>query len=334
MRNPLPLERQLAAAWPRGVAGEEQVLVAVSGGPDSIALLQALVQLSPDAGRHLTVAHFNHRWRGEASDADERFVVELAKSLGLACHVDRQAETAIAAPDGLEAAAREARYKFLTATSERLGIRYVATGHTADDQAETILHHILRGTSISGLAGMSRVRLLSPAVTLVRPLLEVSREAVIEYLTALDQSWRDDVTNTDRALMRNRIRHELLPLLARDYAPGVVESLLRLGQVAGQVQAMIGPLATELLERTTISCSECEVVLDCDELVEKPIHLVRELLVEVWRRQRWRRQAMGMRQWQQLAELATSTSRERLTIMLPGAIRAERAGNLLTLTHA
>ena len=97
---------------------------------------------------------------------------------------------------------------------------------------------------------------------------------------------------------------------------------------------MIGPLATELLERTTISCSECEVVLDCDELVEKPIHLVRELLVEVWRRQRWRRQAMGMRQWQQLAELATSTSRERLTIMLPGAIRAERAGNLLTLTHA
>lgn len=327
-----PLEQLLASAWPRGISGEERVLVAVSGGPDSVALLRALVNQSPNEGRHLAVAHFNHGWRGEASDADERFVVELAASLGLACHVDRRQGDGSPTPDGLEAAARDARYKFLTATAERLGIRYVATGHTADDQAETILHHILRGTSISGLTGMSRLRLLSPAVTLVRPLLEVSRSEVVAYLEELGQAWRDDVTNSDRALMRNRIRHELLPLLAQEYSPGVVESLLRLGQVAGQVQAMIGPLATELLDRATVRQSENKLVLNCDLLHEKPIHLVREMLVEAWRRQHWRRQAMGLCEWQQLADLAMG-ARNDPAIMLPGAMRAERMGNVLTVTR-
>jgi len=334
MPEPSPLEQLLTSAWQRGIAGAERVLVAVSGGPDSVALLRALVCLSPDGGRHFAVAHFNHGWRGGASDADERFVVELAESLGLECHVDRQPREASSTPDGLEAAARDARYKFLTLTAERLGIRYVATGHTADDQAETILHHILRGTSISGLSGMSRLRLLSPAVTLVRPLLEVSRADVLTYLATLGQEWREDVTNADRALTRNRIRHELLPLLASDYAPGVVDSLLRLGQVASQVQAMIGPLATELLDRAKYSCSESELVLDCDVLHAKPIHLVREMLVEAWRRQQWRRQAMGLREWQQLAEFAMSANSKQPPIMLPGTIRAVRTGSVLTLTRA
>jgi tRNA(Ile)-lysidine synthase len=132
--------------------------------------------------------------------------------------------------------------------------------------------------------------------------------------------------------MRNRIRHELLPLLAREYAPGIVDSLLRLGQVAGQVQAMVGPLATELLDRATRSRSEGELLLDCDALHAKPIHLVREVLVEAWRRQHWRRQAMGLREWQQLAELSLGSG-ERTAIMLPGAIRAVRTGSVLSLTR-
>ncbi len=331
MPEPSPLEQLLASAWPRGIAGEDRVLVAVSGGPDSVALMRAMVCLSPNAGRHLAVAHFNHGWRGAASNADERFVVELAKSHGLACHVARWAHDELPTSHGLEAAARDARYKFLTATAERLGVRYVTTGHTADDQAETILHHILRGTSISGLSGMSRLRLLSPAVTLVRPLLELSRAEVLAYLASLDQEWREDVTNADLALTRNRIRHELLPLLSREYAPGVIDSLLRLGQVAGQVQAMIGPLAIELLDGATRSRSDRELVLDCELLREKPIHLVREMLVEAWRRQHWRRQAMGLREWQQLAEMALGASGELAAIMLPGTIRAERSADQLSL---
>lgn len=326
-----PLEQQLAEAWPRGIAGGERVLIAVSGGPDSIALLRAMARLSPSAAQHQAIAHFNHGWRGEASDADERFVIDVGKSLGLACHVGRQVGTNPSMPDGLEAAARDARYAFLTATAERLGARYVVTAHTADDQAETILHHILRGTSISGLAGMARFRLLSPAVTLVRPLLEVHREKVLDYLQVLGQDSREDVTNADRTLMRNRIRHELLPLLARDYAPGVIESLLRLGQVATQVQAMIGPLAAELLELATVSRTDGRLVLNCNLLREKPMHLVRELLVAVWRQQHWRRQAMGLREWQRLAELALSAHDDGTVIMLPGAVRAERSGSTLSL---
>jgi tRNA(Ile)-lysidine synthase len=122
-------------------------------------------------------------------------------------------------PDGVEAAARAARYEFLQATAERLGARYVATAHTADDQAETVLHHIVRGTGLAGLAGMSRARSLGAAATLIRPLLSFRRRDVIEYLGALGQSYCEDTTNRDPAFTRSRIRHELLPLLASGLQP-------------------------------------------------------------------------------------------------------------------
>ncbi len=328
-----PLEAQLREAWSRGLAGEDRVLVAVSGGPDSVALLRAMVRLSPAGGRHLAVAHFNHGWRGEASDADERFVVELAGALNVVCHVGRQTTAASPAPDGLEAAARDARYAFLRETAESLGIRYVATGHTADDQAETILHHILRGTSILGLAGMSRIRLLSPVVTLVRPLLEVPRAEVLTYLDMLGQTAREDATNADRTLMRNRIRHDLLPLLQREYAPAIVDSLLRLGQVSRQAQAMIEPLAAELLEDATITRTDDAVVFDCRAMRGKPVHLVREMFVAAWRALAWPRQAMGLKEWQQVAELAMRSDAEPAAIMLPGIIRAERTSGQLKLSR-
>lgn len=187
-----PFEIELARAWPATLWSDVSVLVAVSGGADSVGLLRGLARLKcPGSGR-LWVAHYNHGLRGAASEADERFVADLAAKLNLGFRSGRASDGQLAEPghNGLEAAAREARYRFLQQTAEEVGARYLVTGHTADDQVETILHRILRGTGLAGLSGMGRIRPLSPAVTLIRPLLGIRRVEVREYLAAIDQPWR------------------------------------------------------------------------------------------------------------------------------------------------
>ena len=167
-----PFETRLAASWPPEDWKDLTVLAAVSGGGDSVALLRGLAALKlPGEGR-LIAAHVNHKLRGADSDADQAFVQELCGQLGLACEVATAAvdPTAGSRGQGIEATARRARYAVLEEMAGRVGARFVVTAHTADDQAETILHRILRGTGIRGLSGMSRSRRLGPA-TLLRPLL-------------------------------------------------------------------------------------------------------------------------------------------------------------------
>ena len=218
--SPPPLDQELAAAWPPESWADVSVLVAVSGGADSVALLRGLAGLKVGGEGKLVVGHFNHRLRGEESDGDEQFVARLAEELGLGLECGRlEAGDIDACPDGIEEAARRQRYRFLTETAERVGARYVACAHTADDQVETVLHRILRGTGIAGLAGIPRCRRLSPAVTLIRPLLEVRRAELVDYLASLGQSYREDSSNLDRRFTRNRIRHDLLPQLAKDFNP-------------------------------------------------------------------------------------------------------------------
>jgi tRNA(Ile)-lysidine synthase len=189
------LEERVAAVWPPQAWQDVPVVVAVSAGADSVALLRILARLRPPAAR-LWVAHFHHGLRGEAADADEQFVARLADSLKLGFRVGRAPASQLAtAGDGLEAAARRARYAFLTAAAEKVGARYLAVAHTADDQAETILHRVLRGTAPAGLAGMPAARMLSGAVSLVRPLLAIRRSELRDYLAVVGQDWREDATN-------------------------------------------------------------------------------------------------------------------------------------------
>jgi tRNA(Ile)-lysidine synthase len=279
----------------------------------------------------LVVAHFNHCLRGVDSSADQQFVLALSESLGLVCRIGQApASHTRSGGDGLEAAARAARYAFLQAAAEQLGARHVVTAHTADDQAETILHHILRGTGLAGLAGMRQTRPLGPAATLVRPLLAISRREVLDYLGSLDQSYREDKTNADPQYTRNRIRHELLPLLEQGYAPKVVESLLRLGAVAADAQRVIDGLTGPLSERSIIDQDANSVTLDCRELARADRHLVRELMVDIWRRQAWPLQAMGYAEWNLLADLALAPG-DTDPKVFPGAIRARRQGHRLRL---
>ena len=179
--------------------------------------------------------------------------------------------------------------------AERHGARYLVTGHTADDQAETILHRIVRGTGLRGLAGMPRARSLSPAVSLLRPLLTLSRSAVHAYLAAIEQPYCSDESNCDPAFTRNRIRNQLLPLIQEEFNPQAIPAILRLGQLAGDVQQLVDQLAErQLTDCIAHASAEC-ISLDCDRLRDVPDYLIRELLIQIWRDQDWPLQGMGHR---------------------------------------
>ena len=242
-------ETCLAASWPPQDWKDVTVLVAVSGGGDSTALLRGLAAIRLTGDGRLIAAHVNHKLRGESSDADQAFVGKLCRTLGVQCEVATVAiDAAGRQGQGIEAAARRARYAAMEEMAGRLGARFVVTAHTADDQAETILHRILRGTGVRGLAGMSRARRLGPA-TLLRPLLGTSRAEVTAYLNDFAQPYCTDSSNCDLRFTRNRIRRELLPLLAARYNRSITAALLRLGDLAAQSQGLIDEIVKSAAEK-------------------------------------------------------------------------------------
>ena len=236
-----PLDQDWTPAWLERVRRRAQQwcatgvgstwVVAVSGGGDSVGLVRALSRLAPELGLTLSIAHLDHGTRGETARADAAFVQALASSLGLPFDLGQWRPTRAG---HFEADARRARYNWLLEIAAARGASAIAVGHTRDDQAETILHRIVRGTGLRGLAGMPSQRVLNrdPPVTLIRPLLSVSRQAIRTSLGLLGQDFREDASNADQARTRPRIRHDLLPRLAREYNPLVAEAIVRLGMLA------------------------------------------------------------------------------------------------------
>ena len=219
--------------------GCRPLVVAVSGGPDSVALLHALVsgQLP-----NLIIAHLNHQLRGQDSADDERFVHDLhavlqtrgTARLELRCQQVDVGAQALRENDNLENVARKIRYGWLAKVAREVHAPFVATGHTADDQAETVLHRLLRGTGLKGLRGIAARRILVPGIELIRPLLGVTRAEVLAYLEEEGQVYREDASNNNRNYTRNRIRHELLPYLVQHYNPAIASILGRLAEQAAQ----------------------------------------------------------------------------------------------------
>jgi tRNA(Ile)-lysidine synthase len=326
------LERRLAESWPVREWGDTHVVLGVSGGADSVAMLRAMAALKERHGGRgeLYVGHLNHGLRGSAADDDEAWLRLLCERLKLTLAAEKMDVSALAAEqgDGWEAAARSARYAFLQALAERSGSRFVATAHTANDQVETVLHRILRGTGIEGLAGMAKARALTAGVALVRPMLELERQDVLEYLATIGQEHRTDTTNQDTRWTRNRLRHELLPQLREQYNPQVYAAVLRLASQAGEAQQVIARLAATLAERC-VDAKLPRIQVDCEVLEGQPVIVVREVLKFAWRQAGWPEQSMGFEEWQQLAVLATEQGHR--PVNLPGGIRAKREGQLVVL---
>ncbi len=311
-------------------------VVAVSGGPDSVALLRALLAVRGEAP--LVVAHLNHQLRGADSDADEAFVAALHARLaagGAALTFCREGiDVAARARDergNLEDVARRVRYAWLAEVARSAGATWVATGHTADDQAETVLHRLLRGTGLKGLGGIPARRELIPGIELVRPLLRVPRAAVLAYLEAEGQDFRRDASNADLRRTRNRIRHELLPHLARHYNPAIVAVLCRLAEQAGEAQAREESAARALLAEAELPRAGAVRVLDPARLSAAPRRLVREALRLLWRREGWPEGGTGFEAWERAAAVVFG---EAVAVDLPGGVRVRRKGRVVQVWEA
>jgi tRNA(Ile)-lysidine synthase len=353
-------------AWPgSGV-------VAVSGGADSVALLRALCA----CGVPLTVAHVNHELRGADSDADESFVRELCGTLGVACVVKAADVAALAAGGNLESTARRVRYDFFAEVAAEVSAAWVATAHTADDQAETVLHRLVRGAGLQGLRGIASARrdptplaslaappqegvaggtlgspssegegrkaeVFSPppplgdgagrwgSPTILRPLLTLTRADVLDYLASLNQLYREDASNADPRFTRNRVRHELLPLL-RTFNPDIVSALTHIAEHASEAHDVLVVLAGELLARAERPRAANTIILDAATLAAAPRAVRRAALRLVWEREGWPVADMGFDAWDRAVEIAGGAAP---ACDFPAGVSMRRAARVVQLTR-
>jgi tRNA(Ile)-lysidine synthase len=325
-----------------------RIALGVSGGADSVALLRIFNELKDRLGLTLFVFHFHHQLRGADADQDECFVRALAEEFQLEFQAGRANVAAEAELNGwnLEDAARRLRYEFFSAAAAERRVDRVAVAHTLDDQAETVLSHLLRGTGLAGLAGIYPV-----AGLIVRPLLQVGREELREYLTGIGQSWREDPTNQDTSRTRARIRHELIPLLLRDFDGAAVARLARLATHAREEESFWRSLEDEcfraLTKRDTcggISLSVGNLLAPLPALVSEESHesasptpgpsiaLTRRLVRRIYAELRGSREQLTSQHVERVIDLAAK-SQSGAKLDLPG-VRAERIFNQLHFLKA
>jgi len=272
-----------------GLFGSAQrVLLAVSGGADSTALLYTMQALRSEGiiGAQLVCAHINHRLRGSAADEDEEFVVDQAAKLGLEIRVRRVDVRAFVRRNKLsiETAARELRIGSLVEIAKECNCSLIATAHQKDDNAETVVQRMLRGTGIRGLGGIRPMRVFGNGSKFARPMLCVGRREILEYLRQRGLKWRDDHTNAECTYTRNYIRHRLLPALQADCAGSIVEQLSELSQSARKYYDLVCSRA-DATWSDSVHSIEGGIVLDLgmfrDEAEAVKVELVRRALAAV-----------------------------------------------------
>jgi tRNA(Ile)-lysidine synthase len=239
------------------IAPGNAVVVGLSGGPDSVALFHVLLRLRERLSFSLSAAHLNHKLRGRDSDQDERFVRALVKRNGVALVAESRDVKAIRDKRGgsIEEIAREVRYAFLRKAAEKVGAKKIALGHTMDDNAETILINLIRGSGLRGLSGIPVSR-TDGEFLIIRPLLEVSRGDILAYLKRERLRYREDVSNLDTSLTRNRIRHQLIPLLAKEYNPRLEKVLAETGRNLRDAEESLSAAMAELEKECVRSARE------------------------------------------------------------------------------
>jgi len=314
-------------------AGDGKTLLAVSGGPDSMALVHILraLQAQGHLRTELACAHINHQLRGAESDADERFVVEEATRLGLPVIV-RSVEVHTFARThrlSIETAARQLRLTNLGEIARDQRCVWIATGHQKNDNAETILHRLHRGTGVRGLTGIRPIRRLDDNLRLARPLLCVTRDEITRYLGEHHLRWREDHTNIDTAYTRNFIRHRLLPLLQQESQTSLVEGLSELAISAGRLYDRIQREA-ERAQVSMLQISNDEVCIDASGLALSPelvaIELIRRALVNLGCGER----DLTEHHYRRILELARRRTAAR-AVSLPGGFIARYESGRIVL---
>lgn len=304
----------------------EAVLAAVSGGPDSVALLAVLHRLREPLGiRQLQVAHVHHGWRGADAEADADFVAALAGRYDLPVRIERVDARGYAAAEKLspEDGARRLRYAALERIAGEGGLGVVAVGHTRDDQAETVLMRLVRGSGLAGAAGMPAARPLG-SCRLIRPLVETARRDVEAFLSSEGLTARRDATNDDTALMRNRIRHELLPLLAREYNGRITETLARWSEEARADYAYLEAAALAQWPEACAATPE-GVGIALAWWSRAPLALQRQMLRLAVRAVKGDLLQIDFRHWQEISALVSERP-AGARVDLPGGIGVTKQG--------
>ena len=296
----------------------DKLLVAVSGGPDSVAMLHALDFHSSELGISLHVAHLNHQIRGDQSNLDEEFVRDLAHSLGLPITVERVDVPALRVEMnvGTEEAARAVRHMFLQETAAELGVNKIAVGHTANDRAESVLLNIIRGCGVDGLGSIRPI-----SDNIVRPLIGTTRAEVMAYIAEHSLPYRTDESNEDTAYTRNRVRHDLLPWLEREFNPEIRSALVRLAEIASAQSELIEDMA----QSTRVEVG-CEDSLDAILFIRLPEALQYELLRSEIRRIKGDLLDITFEQTQGIIDALHSGGDFTITLP-PGDIYATRRAN-------
>jgi len=328
--------KSLAQEWVTHqlLSEEDGVVVGVSGGPDSMALLHLLLAVNRTLGWRLKlhIAHLDHGLRGDDSREDAAFVQAVADSLSLPCTIEAEEVRALAEAGnvGLEEASRKARYAFVHRICLRTRLRKVAIAHHADDNVETILHRMLRGTGLRGLAGIPRSRELAGQshIRLVRPLLGWTRAQILAYLSDEGIAYRDDRTNADNAMTRNRIRNVLLPGLERDFNPQVRDALLRLGEQADWLVEFLGETVQRTFESLIIDRTDQALTLNAEALARKSRIVQTELVRLAYVSFRLSEQDLGFANLVAVLDLLADPASGKRVVLPKGMIVEKRYGQV------
>jgi tRNA(Ile)-lysidine synthase len=299
----------------------DRVVVAVSGGPDSVCLLHLLLQISQELALKLFVAHLNHMLREEAIE-EENFVRELAEKYSLPFYSERiEVAKKLRKGETLEEGARRIRYDFLRRAGERFSANKIALGHNADDLVETILLNLIRGTGIRGLRGIPPVR-KEGSITFIRPLIDIWREEITQYLEERDIPYMIDRSNLSLEFTRNKIRHRVIPLL-EEINPKVKLAIHRLGEIAGEINSFIEDEVWKEKEQILVGKSESSLLLDIKRLFAFHPALQKEIIRSVLAE--FTNYEMGREEIERILEVGRSGG----AITLPGKIDVRRVGDVL-----
>ncbi len=308
------------------------IVVGVSGGPDSVCLLHILKSLCGPAGPYpritAHVAHFDHGLRGDAGHADAAFVAALAAQWGMPCTLGQEdvAAMARASHRSIEDAARQARYAFLRRVAAQVGAERIAVAHHADDQVETLVMHWLRGSGLAGLAGMQPLQ-----GDIIRPLLRVGRAEILRYCEQQQLAYREDASNQDRRFLRNRIRHDLLPLLEQ-YNPNLRETLLRSASVIAEEEAYIQAQVNACWPAVIVSETEYGLEGDIPAYRRLPLALRRQVFLRAGLRASGGAAHLELRHLEAIDALLLGSAGSG-TLHLPGGLRLRRVYERFTLGH-
>ena len=309
----------------RLLAPNARVVVAVSGGADSVALLHLLTLLRTAWTLRLHVAHLDHGLR-DRSHEDAEFVRALAERWQIPSTIERREVAAVCAREGwsLEDGARRIRYQFLLDTATRHSAETVALAHTADDQAETVLMRLVRGTGLMGLGAIPITRQLDDRVRIVRPLLEVWRTDILAYLERARLAHREDATNTDSRFVRNRIRHQLLPLLQKDYNPNIKGALTQLAEQSRCDYTYLQEAANRQWKRAVkVERSQPRVAISVAVFRRQPKALQRQLVRQAIQRVLGGTGQLEFRHWLE-AERLFAARPVGTRLDLPGGVQLRR----------